>query len=87
MTDALIVGFFGLVVALIGVMTPIIKLNSNITQLNCNLQALFNTVKRDEGKLDTMETEVAKHTVDIEAAKKDIKILYRKTDDLENRKE
>lgn len=87
MTDALIIGFFGLVVALIGVMTPIIKLNSNITQLNCNLQALFNTVKRDESKLDNVETEVAQHKIDIETAKKDIKFLYKKTDDLENRKE
>ena len=87
MTDGIIVGLLALIVTLIAVMTPIIKLNSNITTLNCNLEALFNTVKRDEGKLDEVETKVSKHTIDIENAKKDIKILYRKTDELSDRKE
>ena len=87
MTDALIVGLIALVGSLIAIMTPIIKLNSNITTLNCNLESLFETVKRDEGKLDDIDATVGQHTIDIENAKKDIKILYRKTDDLESRKE
>lgn len=87
MTDALIIGFFGMVVALIGVMTPIIKLNSNITRLNCNLQALSETLRRDENELKEVKDTVGKHGLDIGNVKKDIKILYQKTDDLENRKE
>lgn len=87
MTDVLVVGFLGLIATLIAVMTPIIKLNSNITTLNCNLEALSATIRRDESELKEVKDTVAQHELDIGNAKKDIKILYRKTDDLENRKE
>lgn len=87
MSDGLIIALFALVGSMIVLITPILKLNSNITALNCNLQSLFNTVKRDEGELNDVKITVAQHEIDIGNAKKDIKMLYRKTDDLENRKE
>lgn len=87
MTDVLVISLIGLIGTLIGVMTPIIKLNTNITTLNCNLEALFNTVRRDETELADVKNTVAQHEIDIGNAQKDIKILYRKTDNLEDRKE
>ena len=87
MNDALIVGLLALVVSLIAVMTPIIKLNSNITTLNCNLKALHHTIARDENELKEVKDTVAQQQIDIGNAQKDIKILYRKTDELENRRE
>lgn len=87
MTDVLIVSLLGLLATLVAVMTPIIKLNSNITTLNCNLEALSNTIRRDEDELKEVKDAVAKHDLDIGNAQKDIKILYRKTDELNNRKE
>jgi hypothetical protein len=68
-------------------MTPIIKLNTNITTLNCNLEALSSTLRRDENELQTVKNTVAQHEIDIGNAQKDIEILYKKTDDLEDRKE
>lgn len=87
MTDVLIISLIGLIGTLIAVMTPIIKLNTNITTLNCNLEALASTIRRDEGELKEVKETVAQHELDICKARTDIKTLFRKTDDLENRRE
>lgn len=87
MSDVLIVSLLGLIATLVAVMTPIIKLNSNITTLNCNLEALANTIRRDEDELKTVKDKVAQHDLEIGSVKKDIKLLHRKTDELKDRKE
>ena len=87
MSDGLIITLVGLIGSLIVLITPLIKLNTNITTLNCNLESLFATVRRDEKELHEMKSTVTQHELDIGNCKKDIKILYRKTDDLEDRKE
>lgn len=87
MTDVLIVSLLGLVVTLIAIMTPIIKLNSSITTLNCNLEALANTIHRDEDELKLVKDKVAQHDIELGSVKKDIKLLHRKTDELKDRKE
>lgn len=87
MSDGIIIALIGLLGGLIVLITPLIKLNTNITTLNCNLQSLFATVKRDEGELNEVKTTVSQHEIEIGNAKKDIKLLIKKTDDLENRKE
>lgn len=87
MSDALIIGLLAVVGTLIAVMTPIIKLNSNITTLNCNIKSLAETLTRDEDELKYVKDTVAQHQIDIGNAKKDIKILYHKTDELNSRKE
>ena len=87
MTDAILIGLLSLAGTLIGVITPIIKLNSNITTLNCNLEALSNTIRRDEDELDKVKKSISQHDREIGDVKKDVKFLYKKTEDLENRKE
>ena len=87
MTDGLIIAFLGLLVALIAIVTPIIKLNSNITELNCNFKSFREALKRNEHETENTKETVARHELDINNAKKDIKILYRKAEDLEHRKE
>ena len=85
MTDVLIVSLLGFLVAMIAVMSPIFKLNSSITTLNCNLKALADTIRRDEGELKELKGTVAQHELEIGNAKKDIKLLYKKAEDLERK--
>lgn len=87
MNDTLLLAILGLIVTLITIVTPVIKLNTNITTLTCTIDALSRTITRDEDELKNVKETTAQHELDIGNIKKDVKILYKKTDDLENRKE